>query len=40
MNLREWGINSREFAKFIAENERASESVCKVLGIHGRLNCT
>ena len=33
MNLREWGSNSKEFFKFIAEEDKAPGVVCKVLGI-------
>ena len=33
MNLREWGSNSKEFFKFIAEEDKAHGVVCKVLGI-------
>ena len=33
MNLREWGSNSKQFSEFVAERDRASELVCKVLGI-------
>ena len=33
MNLREWGSNSKEFFKFIAEEDKAPGVVWKVLGI-------
>ena len=34
MNLKEWGSNSKKnFSEFVAERDRASEVVCKVLGI-------
>ena len=33
MNLREWDSNSKEFFKFIAEEDKAPGVVCKVLGI-------
>ena len=33
MNLREWSSNSKKFSQFLAEEDRASGAICKVLGI-------
>ena len=33
MNLREWSSNSNKFFQFVAEEDRASGAMCKVLGI-------
>jgi len=33
MNLRGWGSNSKEFSEFVVESDRASDVICKVLGL-------
>ena len=33
MNLREWSSNSKQFSQYVAEEDRASGTLCKVLGI-------
>ena len=38
MNLREWASNSQELMKFVPEQDRASGSNIKVLGINWNLN--